>query len=253
MMDSTMLYETIFKRKSIRKYDMTPLEESELKEIVMQMSNLVPMDKNIKVEFNIVSSENVKNLLPVKAPHYIVISSETKEGYLTNVGFMFQQMDLFFSANGIGSCWLGMAKPTKEILKSSKLEFVIILAFGRSNETLHRKSVSEFKRKSLKEITNIEGDEILLEAARLAPSATNSQPWYFTGGRGTVHTFCVKLNPIKALIYEKMNKIDMGIAICHLWVAAKKMEQNIEFIYDPSEKDNAPSGYNYINTLRIKG
>jgi hypothetical protein len=38
-----------------------------------------------------------------KAPHYIAVFSQAKEGYLTNVGLL-QQMDLYFSANSLGSC-----------------------------------------------------------------------------------------------------------------------------------------------------
>ena len=65
---------------------------------------------------------------------------------------MLQQMDLFLSANGIGSGWQGMPRLTKEILNTSKLEFVILLAFGKPKERLHRETVSEFKRKPLREI-----------------------------------------------------------------------------------------------------
>jgi nitroreductase len=91
-----------------------------------------------------------------------------------------QQMDLFFSANDIGSCWQALPQPNKEILESSELEFIILMPFGKPAESLHRANVSEFKRKSLKKITDIIGADYLLEAARLAPSG-GSEPWYFTG------------------------------------------------------------------------
>ncbi len=44
----------------------------------------------------------------------MIISSENTEGYLMNIGFIFQQMDLYLSSIGLGSCWLGMAKPTEK-------------------------------------------------------------------------------------------------------------------------------------------
>ncbi len=112
-----------------------------------------------------------------EAPHYLAIFSEVKEGYLTNIGFMLQQTDLFLSANGLGNCWQEIPNPTKELLKSSDLEFVIFIVFGKLNdpESLHRTSISEFKRKTLSEITDITGADELLEVVRIVPSAINSQ------------------------------------------------------------------------------
>jgi nitroreductase len=252
MMQNTTLYKTIFKRKSIRKYDLTPLDERTLAEIIAHISALKPVDDNIKIEMKIVSQKDVKGLLSAKAPHYIAIFSEVKDGYLTNVGFMLQQMDLFLSSNGIGSGWQGIPKPTKEILNSSKLEFVILLAFGKPKELLHRENISEFKRKSLKEITNIKGADELLEPARLAPSAMNNQPWFFAGDDSTIHAFCAKSNLITSFMFEKMNKISMGIAICHLWIAAKHFGKDVEFIYDQKAQKNPPAGHYYAITMKIK-
>ena len=49
-----------------------------------------------------------------EAPHFLAFFSEVKDGYAANAGFMMQQMDLFLSANGIGSCWQGGPKPIRE-------------------------------------------------------------------------------------------------------------------------------------------
>ena len=48
-----------------------------------------------------------------------------------------------------------------------------------------------------------------LEPARLAPSAVNSQPWYFTHEGDTIHVHCSK----------KGSRLDAGIALAHLFVA----------------------------------
>jgi hypothetical protein len=57
----------------------------------------------IETELKILSSGDVKRMMMKKAPHYIAVFSQAKEGYLTNVGLL-QQMDLYFSANSLGSC-----------------------------------------------------------------------------------------------------------------------------------------------------
>ena len=252
MIENRNLYETIFRRKSVRKYDLTPLDGHTLAEIMAHTSALKPMYDDIKIEMKLVSQKDVKGLFLAKAPHYLAVFSENKDGYLTNAGFMLQQMDLFFSATGIGSCWQGMPKPTKEILNRSKLEFVILLAFGKPKERLHRESVSEFKRKPLGEITDIKGAEELLEPARLAPSAMNRQQWFFTGNASTIHAYRAKSSFLTAFMFDRMNRVSMGIAICHVWIAAKHFGKEVEFIGDKEAQNNPPAGHDYAITIKIK-
>lgn len=191
-MENNNLYDTIFRRKSIRKYDLTPLDDNRMTDILRYMDNLEPMYSDIKIELKILGPNNVKRRMMKKAPHYLAVFSQAKDGYLANVGFMLQQMDLFFSANGIGSCWQGIPKPNKDVLNGSNLEFIILIAFGKPDEPLHR-DVSEFKRKKLKEISNVNGAEEFLEAARLAPFGSG-QPWFFTGDKNIIHAYSIKPN-----------------------------------------------------------
>jgi hypothetical protein len=88
--NANKLYDTIFKRKSIRKYDLSPIDDNSLSDIASQLKNVIPMYPDIETEINIVSPGDVKGLIQIKAPHYIVAFSEAKEGYLTNIGFMLQ-------------------------------------------------------------------------------------------------------------------------------------------------------------------
>jgi nitroreductase len=244
-MQNKDFYDIIYKRKSVRKYDLEPLGKNTLEDISAYMDKVKPLYENIKTEMNIVGGEVVKNILPIKAPHYILISSENKEGYLTNVGFILQQVDLFLSSNGLGSCWVGMAQPKKEILKKFQLEYVIALAFGNPTESLHRENISEFKRKTIEKIRDDDKEDKLIEAVRLAPSATNSQPWFLKVDNNKIHAYCIKSNFIKAIVYKKMNQIDMGIAMCHLWIAARHFGKNVKFVTDKGAVENPPAGYYY--------
>jgi len=252
MIENINLYKTIFKRKSIRRYDLTPLDGHTLAEIMAHVSALKPLYDDIKIETKLLSQKDVKSLVQAKAPHYLAVFSEAKDGHSTNVGFMLQQMDLIFSAVGIGSCWQGIPRPTKEILKSSKLEFVILLAFGKPKERLHRESVLEFQRKPLGEITDVKGADELLEPARLAPSAMNRQQWFFTGNAGTIHAYRAKSNFLTALFLEKMDKVSMGIAVCHVWIAGKHFGKEVEFIGDKEAQNNPLAGHDYVLSLRMR-
>ena len=251
-MEQVNLYEAIFKRKSVRKYDLTALDEKILFKIAGYINSVKPLFSDIKTEMRVVRQDEIKLLLPIKAPHYLLFYSENKDGYLTNAGYMLQQIDLFLSSNGIGSCYLGMAHPTKVAKESSKFEFVMVLAFGNATEPVHRADISQFNRKALAAITNITDNDTLLEAARLAPSATNSQPWFFTGGNGIINAYCNKPNIIKAILYEKMNKIDMGIALCHISVALKHEGKEFRVSFDDKARENHPKGYYYIITVYFK-
>ena len=141
-MDEEKLYEMIFMRKSIRKYESTPLDQGTMEMVHSQIASLKPLVAGIKTEIRMLRNEEVKGMFKADAPHYLAIYSEEKEGFAANAGFMLQQLDLFFSANGIGCCWLGGSKPTKKVEPFAGLEFVIILAFGKASETLQRNSVT---------------------------------------------------------------------------------------------------------------
>jgi len=207
MMSTTK--EIIRKRKSIRKYDLTPLDASVLEDVQARIENVKPLYPDIKYSIKIVSK--AKGLLNVKAPHYLIFQSEEKEGYLENIGFIGQQLDLYFSGAGLGACWLGTAKPEKK--ESTELNNVLGISFGNPAEPLHR-DFKDFKRKSLASIS--EGDDERLEAARLAPSGVNAQNWYFIAENGKIHCYRKKANPILGFIYDKLACIDLGIAICHI-------------------------------------
>jgi len=201
--------EIIRKRKSIRKFDMTPLDAAVLEKVTNHFNNLVPLYSTIDYSIEVVSK--TKGIFNIKAPHYLIFGSKEKEGCLENIGFIGQQMDLFLSASGLGACWLGASKPTDK--EESALPYIICIAFGNPSEQLYREQ-SEFKRKSLADIS--EGEDDRLEAARLAPSGVNAQNWYFIAESGKIHCYRKKPNPLLGLILGRMGSIDLGIAICHI-------------------------------------
>ena len=72
-----------------------------MEQITLFAQNLKPLYPDIKIAYEITS--NIKGIFSVKAPHYFIISSEKSNAYLENVGFMFQQIDLFLSSLNLGS------------------------------------------------------------------------------------------------------------------------------------------------------
>lgn len=245
------LYSIIFQRKSIRNYKQDPLDENTLTEIKNRLKTLTPFYDNIKTEFKILSTGDVNQRMMKKAPHYIAAFSEVNEGYLTNIGFMLQQMDLYMSMEGIGTCWQGIPTIKKSVHDSTGLKFIILMAFGKSEENIHRHDISEFKRKSFHEISDNTDAQEIIETARIAPSATNSQAWYFTGNSATINAFIVKPNILKRVIAGKYPPLDMGIALYHLNIAAEHFGRKITFTFDEVANDNSPQNTEYVISLKL--
>lgn len=228
--------ETIRKRKSIRKYDMTKLDTATLNKVKAAVGEVVPLFAHI--DYSIEMAEKTKGIFNVKAPHYLIFGSQLKEGARENIGFIGQQLDLFLSENGLGAVWLGAAKPGEKV--SSTLPYIIAMGFGKPAEPLHRNSVEQFKRKAIDEIS--EGTDSRLEAARLAPSGMNAQNWFFVAQQGgSIH--CYRKKSLLGFL-NNMAEIDMGIALCHI---AKESEN---FAYVKLEGDFARKGYVYMGTVK---
>ena len=246
-MDEEALYQAIFKRKSVRNYEKVQLDAATLSEMEAFLKTVKPMVPGIHTEMRIVDGTKVKGMFKVDAPQFLVFFSEIKEGHLTNAGYMVQQVDLHLSSAGVGSCWQGGPKPVKDVVGPPGLQFIIALAFGRPAEGHQRGDVSEFKREPLAKITSSHGPDPYLDAARLAPSAMNNQPWYFSRDDGTIEAFTAK-----SLMLKKMNHISVGIALCHIWLAALHDGKNVEFTLGGKAGSATPKGYANECIIHIK-
>lgn len=223
----------IYKRKSCRKYlddeiDLTAIEEF--------LSNVNPLIGDINYSYEIFAKDEVTLRTRWNAPYYLAIYSDKKENYGINVGFVFQQLSLFMQSIGIGSCWVGMGS-----VKEKTPDFVILMSFGKSEDMT--RDISKFKRKKLSEIADVNDER--LEPARLAPSAVNSQPWYFKHTDEGFDVFKVKHNFVKRKIVGRWNDIDVGIALAHLYVSNPE-----SFKFEIKNKKDI-KGYAYIGSIEI--
>ncbi|MDO5848738.1 MAG: nitroreductase family protein [Methanobrevibacter sp.] len=242
------LKDVIYKRRSHRDYYQNIPEDETINEIKDFILNAKPLYPDIETYSVIIGNEDVSGPFRWKAPQYIAIFSEKKPGYLTNVGFIYQQVDLFLQSIGLGSCWLGMGKfkpkteDIKDITKNGE-QFVILIGFGKVKGELYRDE-SQFKRKNLNDISD--SIDRKLEVARLAPSAINSQPWYFIHEDGYYSVYCKELNFIRRRILGNLNKIDIGIALAHLYIANPETFEFFEVDSPIPIKD-----YYYIGSFKI--
>ena len=258
--------DAIFKRKSIRKYKMDGLNEETISKVEEMLKNVKGLYKEINFNGHLVKdgmkvqalfNNFISKYIKVKAPHYIIITSEKKDGYLENVGFAFEEIVLKLTCMGIGTCWVGapfdrnMVKDMIEI--DDNQEPILIISLGEPEDffTMYRNDISEYKRKSFEKVVSGELDSIFEDVfhhVRVAPSATNSQPWMFLKDDGIIKTYCIeRKNKLTKAIYDKMNLIDIGISLYHLKVGLEKHNMNFEIAHLEEEKMKS---HKYINTIK---
>ena len=89
----------------------------------------------------------------------------------------------------------------------------------------------------------------MLEPVRLAPSAVNLQNWYFTGDKNAVHAYSAKASFFRNIAGGSLYPVNMGIALCHLQLAAEHLGRKTKFVFDSSLDKNPPKNQSYTATL----
>ena len=230
-----MFTQAAIKRKSVRSYSDLRFGDELRAEIADIIRELQPLYDDAVTNFkfcpgNLIRDELKGNL--VHAPYYIIISAQKADGYLENAGFMAEQLVIRLVEKGIGSCYCGMAKPASGA--SIAQEYCITLALGYpSAKEQWREGEDQFKRKELPKLLIGDKENDFLEPfvrfARLAPSAVNMQPvvWEMDGT-----TLKVFRKPPKLSKMDKMQRIDTGIALAHVFMYAAEKGYHIDFYKD---------------------
>ena len=216
---NNIFYEMIFRRKSFhtfRNVGNESISENELNDIQNAYSELAPLNPEIKTAIRIVPEKetNCKR----GGEYCILFYSEKKDGYLQNIGYIGEQLDLYLVSRNIGTLWLGIGKTKEEHFEN--MEFVIMFSIRKiSDSSKYRKDMFKSKRKSVEEIW--EGKQIqgVSDIVRFAPSACNSQPWHVKND-GELSVYRYKKPGKRGIMpAEKVsfyNCIDIGIFICFL-------------------------------------
>ncbi len=212
-------YEMIFKRKSFHIFNNVGNESlcgDELDEIRNAYSKFVPLYPGIKTDIRIIQ-ENQTDCRR-GGEYCVLLYSEKKDGYLQNIGYLGEQLDLYLVSKNIGTLWFGIGKTKEEPFEN--MEFVIMFSIRKiSDETKYRKNMFKSKRKSVEEIW--EGERIpgVTDIVRFAPSACNSQPW-LVKNEGELSVYRYKKPGKRGIMpADKVsfyNRIDTGIFICFM-------------------------------------
>ena len=216
------LYQMVFKRKSFHIFKNTLIiSEEELAQIETAFLECKPLIPEIKVSMKIVPA--AATTCKRGQEYCILLYSEKKEGYLPNIGYLGQQLDLILASMNIGALWFGIGKT--DVRSDGELDFVIMIAIAKMEETKFRKNMFKSKRKPIEEIWF---GEYYLEAgniARFAPSACNTQPWIVESNEQELRVFRYKKPGKRGIMpADKVsfyNRIDIGIFLLILEVSLK--------------------------------
>ncbi len=250
--------DTIRRRFSVRHYLSQPVPEETLQKVIKAGEESVALDDGINVRFCLFRDSKVitermtfftgGRWLFGSAPHFIVAVSEEKPHFMVNMGFRMEQMVLYATEKGLGTCWIGgmfTEERIGELLNLKAGERVIALTplgypdtsfYGRFARNLIEVGARNFgRRKPLAEIAFGEvwgkplqsQDTVLLEAleyARLAPSWANTQPWRFLVSEKEVVALADASGRYASVRDGKhYYRLDVGIAMCHFFLAAREM------------------------------
>jgi nitroreductase len=289
MMPDHTVAQIIASRRSVRSYQPTPLESELLRSIVTGGEQSTPLFPEIALRFILILDgpafirehggvmRHYGRILG--APHYLAAVSETRAGYMINTGFRMEPLILHATAQGIGTCWLGggyRRQDVGEILDISPDEQVVALtplgwpAAGMRaamSRTIKLFTPGQGKRLPLNQIVfaetwgNAIADELsgrpalgeMLEAARLAPSWVNSQPWRFVVREERVIVAVARPAGQNELPYYLL---DGGIAMSHIHLIASELGQTPAWETDPDHLKalhagcGAPAEYDVIGAWR---
>ena len=219
------LYETIFKRKSFHLFlnvGKEKIKQEELKDIEEAFAHFEPLNREIKVKMRIVKEK--ETTCHRAAEYCLLLYSEHKDGYLRNIGYLGEQLDLYLVSKNIGTLWFGIGKVEEKEFEG--LEYVIMIAIRKISDLgKYRKDMFKSKRKGLEEIWKGPVIEGVSDIVRFAPSACNSQPW-LVENKETLDIYRHKkegkrgIMPASAVSFY--NRIDIGIFMCFLELCLKK-------------------------------
>ena len=256
----------IRRRKSIRTYTDEAIEPKIKQDIIdfMQSDSLGIFGNKVDFSWIDGSSDEFKD---VKLGTYGIISGTksfiagkvgNSDKNFEDFGYCMEKLVLFCTQLNIGTCWMGgtynkTAFSTAVGLQEEELIPAVtpVGYFGTNKRTIdkmfryfagsdNRKPFDElfFSKTFSGQLSVKEKDTYgyFLEMVRLAPSASNKQPWRVVVDNKVLHFFLKRTpNYNKNIVHADLQRVDMGIAISHVELALN--EKNVSHKWTVNKPD----------------
>jgi nitroreductase len=249
--------ETIKTRMSCRTYNNIPIEPGKISGLkdFLASNTKTPFGCKVRfhlLDFNELEIGELKNLTTygvIKgARQFIVGTVEKQPGAMEDYGYSMEKNILQATSMGLGTCLLGGTFKRSGFAGKINLGegelLPVISPVGYPSDKrsivdrMFRFIAASDKRKSWQELfylhdvdTVLDKEhsgsfDISLESVRMAPSASNKQPWRIIKDRDkNVFHFYLKRTPGYENIIKdiKLQNVDMGIAMCHFDLSANEL------------------------------
>lgn len=250
------LYQAIINRRSVRRYREEPLDKTFLgmvDEIVERARPLVPGNWVRMMRRDVVSGEDLIAAMGgygriLTPPHYLVASIVGTTAPLVDLGYRMEQIAIQMVQLGINVCFIGSLGRESNVRVRFRLNpssrTGAFLIFGRSAESVTGRTINTAIRRARGEDTRLSATDIfyngsfersgspprqlskLVDAARLAPSANNAQPWRLLWHNDTLYLFVLKLNSRygSRLVMQEYRYFDGGTCMANIMLAMESAD-----------------------------
>ncbi|MBN2414868.1 nitroreductase family protein [bacterium] len=240
---------TIAHRRSVRTFTGEPLS-ADHKEAILAFAgseNVGPFKNRIRFHLLDVDGRTRADIQRLTtygtmkhAPHYLAAVVPDNPRAMEDLGFVMERLILYATSLGIGTCWIGglfkrsALAEELQVTAAELLPAMTPLGYAAARRSLTERALragagsnrrkpwsdlffrGRFDTPLLREQAGAAADA--LEAVRLAPSASNKQPWRIVidQKKGAYHFFLSRSRG-----YDKMaapislQEVDMGIAMYH--------------------------------------
>lgn len=249
--------ELVRERRSVRTFDGQGIS-SEVLEQLKTFAESCGNPYGIPMEYRFLNAKEHGLKSPVIAgtEEYVAVKLKRVPHFEEALGYAMEQFVLDAWSVGIGTTWIGGTMDRQAFEKAMDLSedeiMPCVSPIGHAakrmsiKETVMRKGVGADRRKAFEELFCIddfdrpmkedEAGELLLplQMVRWAPSAVNKQPWRVVVTGSDVHFYMAKGKGFESSSVGNMQKIDMGIALCHFALGTEEAGLDVEFeINDP--------------------
>lgn len=266
--------ETIKRRVSTRSYEEKSLTKKDKRKLIDFNADLTnPFGVDVKVQY--ISKDKGAEDVQLGtygtirgAKDFLAITVKDQPYAMEAVGYQFENLVLYATDMGLGTVWLAGTfnrKDFKNVIEISDEDlFPCICPVGYPGqkrsfiEKITRASLGSKKRKEWdklfflddfsKSLTKEDAGRYTdaLDMLRLAPSATNAQPWAVVKEGDKFHFFCNYKNSINNDV-KKIKHLDLGIALSHFHQTA--MSDGLNGKLEVADIDfDVPENMHYIIT-----
>lgn len=276
-MKNTIEKDAMITRKSIRTFTGKKISATDKEKIVNYINNennLIGIHGN-KIAVQLIEAHGkvsgkigtygvIKN-----APAFLVVTCKNSQDVLFDCGYVFERLVLYLAQNGLGTCWLGGTFNRSKLIENKSLfsdEFIPVISpvgYSEKNRSISDKVMRSLAKGDLRmdfnelfhyeeqnqQVTNPKWREDL-ELVRLAPSASNKQPWrILMDENGHAHFYLKRTLKYAASLGYDIQWLDMGISAAHYEIACG----SCEFLVDDAKLAVGYRDWEYVITAKRRG